>query len=151
MITLRQVFACADRHFIWLRGSLLMGVILFFGVWFAIFAKYNNNIQSDWSSAVKSNRNLATLFEEHVQRSIGELDKALLYIRRTIETRLDRETYETMIKTTDILSEIIIQVAIIDENGILRASNASAEPTKPLDLSDREHFKVHRGNYRHEP
>ena len=101
MIALRKILTCADRHFIRLRGSLLMGVILFFGVWFAVFAKYNNDIQSDWNSAVKTNRNLATLFEEHVQRSIGELDKALLYIRRTIETRLDRETYETIIRTTN--------------------------------------------------
>ena len=27
------------------------------------------------------------LFEENVLRSIGEIDKALLYLRRTVETR----------------------------------------------------------------
>ena len=41
------------------------------------------------------------------------------------------------------LSEIIVQVAIIDANGIMRASNAGPQPAPPMDLSDREHYRVH--------
>src|SRR5262249_49370291 len=45
--------------------------------------------------------------------------------------------------TTDVLSEIIVQVAIIDAHGIMRASNAGPQPAPPRDLSDRQHYKVH--------
>jgi hypothetical protein len=42
-----------------------------------------------------------------------------------------------------VLSEIIVQVAIIDAKGIMRASNAGPQPAPPIDLSDREHFRAH--------
>ena len=45
--------------------------------------------------------------------------------------------------TTDVSSDIIVQVAIIDAHGILRASSVGPHPTRPIDLSDREHFKAH--------
>jgi hypothetical protein len=83
------------------------------------------------------------VFEENVLRSIGEIDKALLYLRRSIETRKDSTDFNTIVNTTDVLSEIIVQVAIIDAHGIMRASNAGPQPARPVDLSDREHFKIH--------
>src|SRR4029077_1460892 len=81
-----------------------------------------------------------------VLRSIGEIDKALLYLRRSIETRKDSTDYTTIVKTTDLLSEIIVQVAIIDGAGIMRASNVGPQPAPPMDLSDREHYRVHVGS-----
>jgi hypothetical protein len=42
-----------------------------------------------------------------------------------------------------VLSEIIVQVAIIDAKGIMRASNAGPQPAPPINLSDREHFRFH--------
>ena len=41
------------------------------------------------------------------------------------------------------LSEIIVQEAIIDANGIMRATNVGPQPAPPINLSDREHYKVH--------
>jgi diguanylate cyclase (GGDEF)-like protein len=86
------------------------------------------------------------VFEENALRSIGEIDKALLYLRRSIETRKDSVDFSTIVDTTDVLSEIIVQVAIIDADGIQRASNVGPQPAPPTDLSDREHFKVHVGS-----
>jgi hypothetical protein len=83
------------------------------------------------------------VFEENVLRSIGEIDKALLYLRRSIETRKGSTDFSAIANTTDVLSEIIVQVAIIDASGIMRASNVGPQPAPPLDLSDREHYLVH--------
>src|SRR5439155_9009383 len=85
-------------------------------------------------------------FEENVLRSIGEIDKILLYLRRRVEARGPNTDLGTIANTTDVLSEIIVQVAIIDAKGIMRASNAGPQPAPPLDLSDREHYKVHVGS-----
>jgi hypothetical protein len=68
---------------------------------------------------------------------------SLLYLRRSIETRKDTADFSTIANTTDVLSEIIVQVAIIDAAGIMRASNVGPQPAPPLDLSDRDHYKVH--------
>ncbi len=76
-------------------------------------------------------------------RSIGEMDKALLYLRRTIETSPLPRNYHALVNTTDVLSEMIVQMAIIDDRGAMRASNVGPQPAPPTDLSDREHYRVH--------
>jgi len=112
-------------------------------LWSGIFFKYIQDIRSDEREAERTNGNFAMVFEENVLRSIGEIDKSLLYLRRTIESRQDTTDFHTIVSTADLLSEIIVQVAIIDAKGIMRASNAGRQPAPAIDLSDREHYRVH--------
>src|SRR6266568_1535681 len=125
------------------RSSAIFGTVLIAMLWAGVILKYSEDIRSDKRDAERSNQNFAMVFEENVLRSIGEIDKALLYLRRSIETRKDSADLNTIANTTDVLSEIIVQVAIIDAAGIMRASNIGPQPAPPLDLSDREHYKVH--------
>src|SRR5450432_3105870 len=115
-------------------------------LWGGVALKYFDDVQNDKRDAERANQNFAMVFEENVLRSIGEIDKALLYLRRSIETRKESTDFGTIVNTTDVLSEIIVQVAIIDPQGIMRASNAGSQPAPIVDLSDREHYKVHVGN-----
>ena len=112
-------------------------------IWVAVLVKYSEDMQADQREAERSNHNFALVFEENVLRSIGEIDKALLYLRRSIETRKDSTDFNAIVNTTDVLSEIIVQVAIIDADGIMRASNVGPQPAPPTDLSDRDQFKAH--------
>ena len=57
-------------------------------------------------------------------------------LRRTVETRKETADFHTIVSTADVLSEIIVQVAIIDADGIMRASNAGPQPAPATDLSD---------------
>ena len=125
------------------RSSAIFGMVIIAMLWAGIFLKYAGDVQEDKREAVRTNRNFAMVFEENVLRSIGEIDKALLYLRRSIETRQASTDFRTIANTTDVLSEIIVQVAIIDAKGIMRASNAGPQPAPALNLGDREHFKVH--------
>jgi len=83
--------------------------------------------------------------EENVLRSIGEIDKALLYMRRSIETRKDSTDFSTIVNTTDVLSEIIVQMAVIDARGVMQASNAGPLTVPPPDVSDQEYYRAHLG------
>jgi hypothetical protein len=67
----------------------------------------------------------------------------LIAQRGSIGTRKDSTDFNTIANTTGVLSEIIVQVAIIDASGIMRASNAGPQPAPPMDRSDREHYRVH--------
>jgi diguanylate cyclase (GGDEF)-like protein len=125
------------------RSSAFFGVAIIVMIWTAVIVKYSEDVQGDQREAERANHNFAMVFEENVLRTIGEIDKALLYLRRSIETRKDSVDFNTIVGTTDVLSEIIVQVAIIDANGIMRASNIGPQPAPATDLSDREHFKVH--------
>ena len=75
-------------------------------LWVSVILKYSEDIRSDKRDAERSNQNFAMVFEENVLRSIGEIDKALLYLRRSIETRKDSTDFSTIANTTDVLSEI---------------------------------------------
>ncbi len=125
------------------RSSALLGVVIIAMLWAGVGFKYVGDVQADRRDAERTSYNFAMVFEENVLRTIGEIDKSLLYLRRSIESRKDSTDYGTIVSTTDVLSEIIVQVAIIDANGIMRASNVDPRPNPPLDLSDREHFQVH--------
>ena len=125
------------------RSTAIFGVLIIAMLWAGVVMKYSEDVQANKREAERSNQNFAMVFEENVLRSIGEIDKALLYLRRSIETREDSTDFNTIANTTDVLSEIIVQVAIIDASGIMRTSNAGPQPAPPMDLSDREHYRVH--------
>jgi len=125
------------------RSTAIFGMVIIAMLWAGVILKYSEDIAAAGGDAARSNRNFAMVFEENVLRSIGEIDKALLYLRRSIETRKASTDFSTIVNTTDVLSEIIVQMAIIDAAGIMRASNVGPQPAAPLDLSDREHYRVH--------
>ena len=125
------------------RGSVVLGVVIIAMLWTGIGLKYLEDTEADMRAAERANKNFAMVFEENVLRSLGEIDKALLYMRRSIENRKDSTDYATIVNTTDVLSEIIVQVAVIDSTGIARASNVGPQPLQPIDLSDRDHYQFH--------
>ena len=125
------------------RGSVILGMVIIAMLWTGIGLKYVEDADGDLRSAERANKNFAMVFEENVLRSIGEIDKALLYLRRTVETRKDTMDFTTIVGTTDVLSEIIVEVAVINADGILQASNAGPQPSPKMDLSDRDHYRFH--------
>ena len=128
------------------RGSAVLGLIIVGILWSGVALMFHRDLQQDYASVARRNENYALLFEENVLRSLGELDKTILYLRRRVETLKDTTDYQKIVQSTDVQSSIIVQVAIVDSHGIARASNAVKEMTKPIDISDREHFKFQVNN-----
>lgn len=125
------------------RTSAILGMIIIALLWIAVGAIYREDTKQDLLDYERRNQNYAMLFEENVLRSIGEIDKALLYLRRSVEAAKDYQDYQTIVMTTDVLSEIIVQMAVIDQDGISRGSNATAAPSGVISIKDREHFRAH--------
>ena len=120
-------------------------MIIIVMLWTGIIMKYFESVDNDQREAERTNQNLAMLFEENVLRSIGEIDKALLYLRRIVESRGAEGGYETIysvVESSDVLSEIIVQAAIVDHKGIIRWSNALLANAPAISVADREHIKV---------
>src|ERR1035437_7220004 len=93
------------------QSTAVFGVVIIAMLWAGVARKYFGDVQDDEKDTRRTNHNFAMVFEENVLRSIGEIDKALLYLRHTIETRKDSTDFYTIVNTTDVLSEIIVQVA----------------------------------------
>lgn len=88
--------------------------------------------------------NLATAFEAHVRSVITHMDTVLQHVRndlrmtpQAIEKRLAEEQH--------LFAGTIAQTAFIDADGLLLHSNL-APVAGTVDLSDREHFRIHRDN-----
>jgi hypothetical protein len=124
------------------RSSAILGTIIIAMLWIGITVKYFERAHTDQSEAERTNANFAMVFEENVLRSLSEIDTAILYLRRSIETRKDTTDFATILRTTEIRSDIILQLAIADAKGITRAATTGPQPTPPVDLSDREHIRV---------
>ncbi len=127
------------------RGTAILGLTIIVMLWAGIITKYFESTENDEREAERANQNFAMLFEENVLRSIGEIDKALLYLRRTVETRKASDDYHSIhsiVQSADVLSEIIVQAAIVDSKGIIRWSNARTESAPAISVADREHIKV---------
>src|SRR6185295_8870534 len=100
------------------RASAILGMTIIAMLWGIVLLSHTESIKQDYRNAEKTAKNYAMLFEENVLRSIGEIDKAILYLRKGVELNKASTDYATIVRTTDVLSEIIVQVAIIDANGI---------------------------------
>jgi diguanylate cyclase (GGDEF)-like protein len=87
--------------------------------------------------------NLSRVFEQNVIRSLREIDKSLLYVRQTYTNSATKVDWSALIREAYTTSDITFQLAVIDANGRLIASDRGPQPPKPIDLSDREHFRVH--------
>jgi diguanylate cyclase (GGDEF)-like protein len=124
------------------RSSAILGTIIIAMLWAGVTLKYFESVRTDLSEAERTNQNFAMVFEENVLRSLNEVDKAVLYLRHSVEARKDTTDYNTIIRTTDVLSDIIVQAAIVDDKGIIRASTAGPQPDPPLSVADREHFRA---------
>ncbi len=111
-------------------------------LWSGIVWKYQDQVGNDYREAVKNNDNLTLLFEENVLRSIGEMDQALVHLRRVLEEQGIAGDLYQLLTSPPFVSEIVTQFSIIDADGILRGTSLNDMPP-PLDLSDREHYRFH--------
>lgn len=124
-------------------GLAMIGMV-WFGIWYQIHSEY----QYAEESAQRDLQNYSRVFDEHIVRTVRELDKALLIARkRYLNARKDM-TYESAIglKLPDpaLLSDLSFQMATIDRNGVLTATTIGKHPPKPIDLKDRAHFQIHK-------
>lgn len=87
--------------------------------------------------------NLALAFSMQIESSVKTIDVALVDLRDG--WRNDKNHFAKAVRQRQdyLKKELAFQVAIIDANGMLVFSSLE-QSVKPVDLSDREHFQVHR-------
>jgi diguanylate cyclase (GGDEF)-like protein len=128
------------------QTSFILGIAMIVMLWAGIALKFKDQAARNYQSAVQNNRNLALLFEENVRRAVGEVDKAILSLRRQVETADETADFQRILSTKDVFGETIVQYSLIDAQGTLRAASKGPRPTPPIDLKDREHYITHRNN-----
>ena len=123
-------------------GSLLFGGLAILFVWSGEIYYSHSELLQTRTAALQNANNLARAFEEHLVRSIRAVDQTLLYARDLYVRDPEHFDLSLWSENSQFLSGITFQIALIDKNGRMIGSNIPGG--RPgLDLSDREHFKVH--------
>ena len=87
--------------------------------------------------------NLARVFDEHVSRIIKLNDQWIVSLRSAYESEPPKFSLSRWLTDTGVITDIVPQIGIIDKNGIYTMSSIPGA-TLGIDLSDREHFRVHK-------
>lgn len=119
-----------------------VGVALIVLVWGAVAYKARVDEEMVVRAINTANLNLARAFEEHTVRTIKSADQAVLFLKYQYEKLGPRMNISDYVRQGTIINSFFNQIGVIDENGIYILSNLPGHT--PKDLSDREHFRVHR-------
>jgi PAS domain-containing protein len=121
---------------IWLSAAVLLGLT----AWHVI-ALVNESHTKEIAAAERDLANLTRVSQEHANRTFRSADQVIRFIQsRYLEIGNQLNLKELTDKGV-IDTEIFPQVGVIDAQGIYVLANLPV--TGKLDLSDREHFKVH--------
>lgn len=122
----------------WLLACFAL--LLIGGVWTVTVVQLREGRRLQLDDAQRDARALVLLFGEHATRTLEAADQAVMFLRHRYNAegaRLDivRELREGLGP-----SDLYHQFSIVDAAGDLRLSSL---PFKPVNLRDRDHFRVH--------
>ncbi|MBX9634227.1 MAG: hypothetical protein K2X44_04525, partial [Magnetospirillum sp.] len=118
------------------------GVFILVLLWLGVAWDLGRDRTRMLRQAESDTTNLARAFEEHIQRTIAGLDQTLLYIAAEYSRDPAHFALTDAAARAVIMRNVSVQLAIIDADGVLVDSTVPGFAR--LDLSDREHFSVHR-------
>jgi diguanylate cyclase (GGDEF)-like protein len=135
----------ADRNS-WLRalnqGSTYLGLAMIALVWLGLNFHLKAELTTVQADAVQNTSNLSRAFEEHLVRTLKDADHTLQIVRNAYEKRPDTFDLAAWSKEEHALEGPTFQMVIIGPDGFMKATTEGLQQS-PVDLSDREHFRVH--------
>ncbi len=123
--------------------ALLLGCVLLL-IWGGIWLQVQQERAATERAAIKETTNLALAFEENIIRSIAAIDQVLLVVRNSYARDPGRFDLARWVSDRPFINDQTFQLSLIDASGMLAQSNL-AGTRQLVDLSDREHFRVHVG------
>lgn len=112
------------------------------GVALELHLKRTDAVQAE----VRQNANLARALQEQTLRVIAAVDQAMLRVRdAVIQGHMEPEHLKQLADETGLSPRILVQLSMVGPDGRFIASNLDlvGRNTGRLDLSDREHVRIH--------
>ncbi len=133
------------------RGVLAGALALIVGVWATVYHQQGEIRAQAYRALAIEAETLARVYAEAVRRVIGQIDTALLVLREEYRHQgglhLDGFASTSLVLREGPLAGEVLQIAVIGPDGMLLFSDLK-RPARQVDLSDREHFRVHLDNTR---
>lgn len=128
----------------------ILVVVLFAVIWIFIANSLNNVKNAEFQNAENNLQNTARSFKTHSESTILNADQILKIIKINYEKNGDNsfEFLKSYFPISVGVQQFFNQFGIIDKSGMYVFSNLPN--FKKIDLSDREHFKIHFNPYKPE-
>ena len=126
-----------------LIGAIVVaGMVFVAGLWAGTFILIGSEQRTALAHARTEVSNLSAAFQDEVTRALDHVSGAMELVAQRM--RADNGAFDIHAWASQIplLVSPAIQAAIIGPDGHLRSTTFEAHPN-PIDLSDREHFRVH--------
>lgn len=122
----------------------LVVAVLLAVVWGVIFLDLERGREGVVARGLGELTNLTLAFSKEIESSVKIIDVTLVDLREHWEGDAERFAATVRRRQAYLGDQPIFQVAVIDATGMLVFSNLE-RPSTLMDLSDREHFRVHLG------
>lgn len=119
----------------------LIAAALGLAVWGQVFELVAADRDRTLADTERNVANLARVSQEYVERTFANIDATLRLAQSQYQDRGGKLDLDAMGRWGLLDRRILMQIALIDAHGQLRQSNLPWRGR--IDLSDREHFKVH--------
>ena len=119
-----------------------LGALVLVLLWTVIFARLSVEREATTTKPWPPPRSSPSALEQHTIKAIHQVDQITRFVKYEFEKTPDNFDLASTVEKGVVQSDTLVQVSLIDEHGKLIANTAELNP-KPIDLSDREHFKVH--------
>ncbi|HYA30449.1 MAG TPA: cache domain-containing protein, partial [Acidobacteriota bacterium] len=122
--------------------SVLLGAILIGLVWTTLCFFLNNEHDSAERAAIQNSTNLAGALEEHLSRSLLEIDRSLKVIRTLYVREPGKFDLANWLKSTQNLNDDILQVSIADRDGNVRFRSAESVQRAAINIQEADYFRA---------
>ena len=107
--------------------SVVLGAILIGLVWMALSFFLSNEHDSAERAAIQNSTNLAGAFEEHLSRSLSEIDRSLKIIRTLQARDAGKFKLADWLKSNRVLANDVLQIALIDREANVKVGGVEGE------------------------
>ncbi|MCC7346252.1 MAG: response regulator [Variibacter sp.] len=123
-------------------ASILLGLAVALLIWAGALHSIVAEHGHAETAALQNSRNLVRTFEEQIFRSVRAADQTLLYVRDAYARDPKNFDMSLWSASSHFISDLAFQLSIVDSRGMMVANNLGTA-TRPIDLSDREHVRIH--------
>ena len=136
----------------WFSGQRLRWMVLILGglalvlAWAVVLVELGNKRQDALQAEVRQNANLALVLQEQTVRVLAAVDQAMLRMADSVRLgRFTEDDYTRFANETGLVPDILTQLSYVGADGRFIGSNIDpqGEKTGHVDLSEREHIRVH--------
>ncbi|MHB2167936.1 response regulator [Alsobacter sp. R-9] len=124
------------------HSSTWLGVGIVVLIWLSMSYHLRADLQATRDGAQRNAQNIARAVEAFTNHAITEIDHMLVFLRAAYERDPEAFRLSDFLRDGKLAGDLTLQVATIDASGFLSSSNLAGGSPR-VDLSDREHFRVH--------